>query len=250
MQPTLPAVPPRPPADVDPGGMMQALLALFAVAATPSLAPSKVFSAFDFGAAGTGKGNDTAAIQRTLDAAAAAGGGVAWLPSNGTFLIGGGLSAIGHSYDGVTLRVDGAVTVPGPPQAAWSTRAECGMSTNRRGSGGIPRSLCSVLVVINVDGFTFTGFGSFTGFLFDEHKVPVPAGGGGFWFVNVSNALVENLRLSHFSGMMWVHFSQHVMVRNVTLFNRNNPEETVSGPMAKEVAPNRPLLARLRVVRA
>jgi hypothetical protein len=196
------------------------------VLAAASAAAVSTFSAFDFGAAGTGKRNDTAAIQRTLDAAAAAGGGVAWLPLNGTFLIGGGLNAIGHAYDGVTLRVDGAVTVPGPPQAAWSTRAECGMSTNRQGSGGIQRSLCSVLVVINVDRFTFTGYGSVTGFLFDEHKAPFPAGGGGFRFVNVTNALVENLRLSHFSGMMWVHFSQHVMVRNVTLFNRNSPEET------------------------
>ena len=149
-------------------------LPVLAASAAAAGSTTTTFSAFDFGAAGTGKGNDTAAIQRTLDAAAAAGGGVAWLPANGTFLIGGGLNAIGHSYDGVTLRIDGAVTVPGPPQAAWSSRAECGMSTNVSGSGGIPRSLCSVLLVINVDRFTFTGMGSVTGFLFDEHKTPIP----------------------------------------------------------------------------
>lgn len=186
----------------------------------------RVFSAFDFGAAGTGMGNDTAAIQRTLDAAAAAGGGVAWLPQNGTFLIGGGLNAIGHSYDGVTLRVDGAVTVPPPPEAKWSTPAECGLSTNRPGSGGIPRSLCSVLLVVNVDRFAFTGSGSVSGFNFSEHKLPRPAGSGSFTFTNVTNLLVENLHLSHFYGMMNIHFSQHILVRNLTMFNRNNPEET------------------------
>lgn len=205
---------------------IEMILLVPALAVAESAAAAGIFSAFEFGALGTGTGNDTAAIQSTLDAAAASGGGVAWLPANGTFRIGGGLNAIGHAYDGVTLRVDGAVTVPGPPQAAWSSHTECGMSTNRRGSGGIPRSLCSVLLVINVDRFTFTGYGSVTGFLFDEHKTPIPADGGGFRFVNVTNLLVENLHLSHFSGMMWVHFSQHVMVRNVTLFNRNTPEET------------------------
>ena len=42
---------------------------------------------------------------QALDAAAAAGGGVAWLPSNGTYLMGGGVHLLGHSYDHVTLKV-------------------------------------------------------------------------------------------------------------------------------------------------
>ena len=180
---------------LSPLGLLGLLLALL------EAEPAQVFSAFDFGAAGTGKGNDTAAIQRTLDAAAKVGG-EAWLPSNGTFLIGGGINAIGHGYDGVTLRIDGAVTVPGPPEAKWSTPAECGLATDRPGSGGIPRSLCSVLLVINVDRFTFTGFGSVSGFLFSEHTPPQPAGGNSFVFTNVTNPVVENLHLSHFDGLV------------------------------------------------
>ena len=163
------------------------------------------------------------------------GGGVAHLPENGTYLTGGGLNVLGHQYDGVTLRVDGRVTIPGPTaQPPWSTPEQCGTAEHVKGSGGmfffcfffmcdetnvrtrasrwprcslppflppsflivyprnvsawqsvyprtpsgvdpgphagIPRSLCSVLLVMNVDMFTLSGHGSFTGFLFDEHS--------------------------------------------------------------------------------
>ena len=119
------------------------------------------------------------------------------------------------------------MTVPGPDtQPGWPSPAQCGLSTHLPGAGGIPRSLCSVLLVINVDGFTLQGDGSLTGFLFDEHQGPQPAGGGGFVFTNVTNLIVEDLRLSHFDGMMYIHFSQNITVRNVTMFNRNTPEET------------------------
>ena len=198
-----------------------------AAATVPVTVPlaGTVFSVFDFGAHGDGTHNDTAAIQATINAAAASGGGVAHLPENGTYLTGGGLNVLGHQYDGVTLRVDGRVTIPGPTaQPPWSTPEQCGTAEHVKGSGGmcdetnvsggsaprgcsspflppsflivcprnvsawqsvhtrtpsgvdpgphagIPRSLCSVLLVMNVDMFTLSGHGSFTGFLFDEHS--------------------------------------------------------------------------------
>ena len=115
------------------------LAAAATMAAVASPQPEQVFSVYDFGARGDGKHNDTSAIQLALNAAAAAGGGVAHLPHNGTYLTGGGLNALGHVYDGVTLRVDGAVTVPGPTaKPAWSTPEQCGTAEHVKGSGGEP----------------------------------------------------------------------------------------------------------------
>ena len=114
------------------------LLAASAAAAAALPQAEQVFSVYAFGARGDGKHNDTAAIQRTIDAAAAVGGGgVAHLPDNGTYLTGGGLHVLGHAYDGVTLRVDGAVTIPGPTaKPAWSTPEQCGSAEHVKGSGG------------------------------------------------------------------------------------------------------------------
>ena len=195
-------------------------VAAVAAASSPAAAPPAVYSAFAFGARGDGKANDTAAIQRTIDAACATRG-VALLPANGTFLLGGGMNALGHAYDGVTLRIEGNVTIP--VSTHWSTAAQCGVASDT-GKVLIPRSLCSVLVVINVDSFTVSGSGTISGFLFDEHKQPEPA--GGIMFTNVTNLLVEGITIQHLPGIMFIHMSQHVMVRNITLFNRDKPEET------------------------
>ena len=44
--------------------------------------------------------------------------------------------------------------------------------------------------------------------------------------VNCSHLLIENMHFSHLPGLVFVHNSQHVLIRNVSLFNRGNPEET------------------------
>ena len=205
-------------------------VACFAMATCSVAAAPQVFNVWSFGAAGDGKFNDTAAIQRTIDAAGAAGrGSVAWLPPNGTYLMGGALTLFGHKYDGVTLQVDGAVTIPTP---AWSTEPPLINSSDGVRGLGFPGVADNVLTAINVDGFRFRGHGSFTGYLFDEHKcaptktVPKPCPPGGFSMTNCTDLVVENLRLSHFPGMMFIHNSQDVLVRNMTMINRNNPEET------------------------
>lgn len=111
-------------------------------------------------------------------------------------------------------------------------RACCMPRAQVRGLGFPGDLSSSVLTVINVDGFHFNGHGSFTGYLFDEHKcgptkaVPKPCPPGGFSMTNCTDLLVEDLHLSHFPGMMFIHNSQDVLVRNMTMVNRNNPEET------------------------
>lgn len=52
------------------------------------------------------------------------------------------------------------------------------------------------------------------------------AGGNSFFWVNVTNVLIEGVAIKHFDGSLWIHFAQNITVRNVTLFNRNVPEET------------------------
>ena len=44
--------------------------------------------------------------------------------------------------------------------------------------------------------------------------------------MNVTNVLIEGVAIKHFDGSLWIHFAQNITVRNVTLFNRNVPEET------------------------
>ena len=192
--------------------------------------PASVHSVFAHGAVGDGKANETAAIQRTIEAAAATGpGSVVLLPHNGTFRLGGGVHMLGHHYDGVVLQVDGNVTVPDP---SWSTPAQCGFANASAATAGFPNSLCSVLTVINVRGFRFRGHGSFVGYLFDEHKcaptktVPKPCPPSGFFMVNCTDLIVQDLFLAHFPGMVFIHNSQDVLVKNLTMINRDNPEET------------------------
>ena len=121
---------------------------------------------------------------------------------------------MGHSYDGVTFQIDGNMTIPEP--YAWSTPEECGLvntTSNPLTNSGFIQSLCSILTVINVDRFTFRGSGGVNGFLFDEHKQPQPP--AGFFMINSTNILVEDLFLNHIPGMMFIWNSQHVMVRKM-----------------------------------
>ena len=115
---------------------------------------SKIFNVFSFGAAGDGTRNDTAAVQAALDAAAKAGGGVAWLPANGTFMFGAGVAAFGHGYDGVTLRIDGAVTVPKPSPRAAGVWPACAPGWGGGTNGTLP--VCYMIEAYNVDGFVLT----------------------------------------------------------------------------------------------
>ena len=64
-----------------------------------------VCSAFAFGAVGDGRADDTAALQRAIEACATAAGGTALLPANGTFLSFG--LSVPKSARGFALRVEG-----------------------------------------------------------------------------------------------------------------------------------------------
>src|SRR5205823_3366526 len=80
------------------------ILALGAVAATAA-APASPFDVRSFGATGDGKSLDTAAINRAIDAAAAAGGGTVLFPA-GTYL-----STSIHLKSNVGLYLDHGATI-------------------------------------------------------------------------------------------------------------------------------------------
>lgn len=103
----------RPP--FSPGVLRSILATLFLAPLSPvgRAAPSgSVYSPRDYGAAGTGTTLDTAAFQRSLDAAQAAGGGVVHVDA-GTYLIG-----TIHLPSGVTLDLAEGATLKGSPHIA------------------------------------------------------------------------------------------------------------------------------------
>ena len=74
----------------------------------------RIFDVRGFGASGNGATKDTAAIQRAIDAAAAAGGGEILLPA-GTYLSGTLCLADGcdfHLEEGAVLKASRATTTP------------------------------------------------------------------------------------------------------------------------------------------
>ena len=72
------------------------------------------FNIRDYGAAGNGSSNDTAAIQRAVDAAAAAGGGTVRVPS-GTYKSANSI----HLKSNITIQLDSGATIVGASGAGY-----------------------------------------------------------------------------------------------------------------------------------
>jgi polygalacturonase len=76
--------------------------------AGPSASAADTFNVRDYGAKGNGSANDTAALQKAIDAAAAAGGGTVRVPS-GTYKSANSL----HLKSRITIQLDSGATIKG-----------------------------------------------------------------------------------------------------------------------------------------
>ena len=122
--------------------MLLTMTMIVAGAAVPvRAAPGAGISVRDHGAVGDGAAKDTAAVQRTIDACAANGGGTV-LFSAGTYLCGSL-----HLKSNVTLHLDNGATILGstlgtwitavfvPPRSRFSSTARFRLRFSRKGKG-------------------------------------------------------------------------------------------------------------------
>jgi polygalacturonase len=93
-------------------------------------AENTVFNVLDFGAVGDGAHDDTAAIQKALDACGKKGGGQVWLPSGKTFL-----SGTVEIHSGTDFHLDNGTVLEGSPD--WRHYGKAGALLFARDAKGI-----------------------------------------------------------------------------------------------------------------
>ena len=194
-----------------------------------STSNAEVFSVHDFGAVGNGVAKDTAAVQRAIDAANAAGGGEVLLPQ-GTYLCGSLFLKSGvdfHLAEGATLKGS-------PDPADYNAVDVCPQNSGRLGSGdnmsGGHLILCieQARVTLRGPGKIDGNVGAFLKMPDGSHppkKLKIPWRPGQMvWFVESRNITIRDIELA--DAPYWscfIYGCEGVAVDNAKIHTRRKP---------------------------
>lgn len=178
---------------------------LLPILSVPAAAPRTEFNVRNFGALGDGTAHDTAAIQQTLDACAAAGGGTVIFPQ-GTYLSG----ALFLNGPAVIRMEEGSVL-------SGTTNLADYPLIDSRWEGTEEKAHAALINASNIDGITITGSGEIAGSGAGDSRPP--AGPRVIEFIRCSDIRIENIRVTN-KGRWTIHpiYSSNITVSNVTVF--------------------------------
>jgi polygalacturonase len=166
--------------------------------ASSSSTTAKSFVITDYGAVADGTTLNTAAIQKAIDAAQAAGGGTVVIPA-GTFM-----SASLFLHQGVALYLAQGAVLLGSP------RIEDYPKRQTRIEGHFEAWRMALVNAQEIDGVSITGPGRFDGNGLGYWTA--------FWAARVANQAVTNLAVER-PRLLFIDRCQHVTIQGVTLEN-------------------------------
>lgn len=183
-----------------------ATLALCLWAGTIFAAGPVSLNVHDFGAKGDGVTQDTAAIQKALDACAAAGGGTVSLPE-GVYL--SGSLVIGAN---TTLHLDNRADLVGSPDIADYPLVQI------RWEGEFTQGHRALLSAVNAANVSITGFGTILGPPLTVSRLRTPRGPALIELTGCTNALLDGFTTQY--QQLWsLHFlfCQNLTARDLTI---------------------------------
>jgi len=174
--------------------------------------PDATYSVRDYGAVGDGKTNDTAAIQKTIDTCASAGGGTVSFPGTYTYLI----AAIHFSGSKINLDIaTGATLLVSNDKAKW------------------PGTL-DVITAKNYNSLTITGGGTIDGQGASWWPTPDDFRPRILYWSGTSNGLVSNINIKNCPNHCLEMYTNNGEVAGVTITNppstgTSNPSHNTDG---------------------